>query len=54
MNKFEKFFQIQQKFKLEYFALKEKVEIKINFFEVDNNLEVNSGLKKVTSIIKNI
>lgn len=54
MNKFEKFFQIQQKFKLEYFALKEKVEIKINFFEVDNNLEVNSGLKKIISIIKNI
>lgn len=54
MNEYKKYFQIQQKFKLEYSALKDIEEIKVKFFEIDNNFEINSGLKKIVSIIKNL
>ena len=54
MNEYKKYFQIQQKFKLEYSALKDTEEIKVKFFEIDNNFEINSGLKKIVSIIKNL
>ena len=54
INENEKFFDIQKKFKLEYLALKDKKEIQINFHEIDNNLDIDSGLKKLLLIISNI
>lgn len=53
-DKYEKFFQIKHQFKLHYLALKEKKEINTIFFEIDNNHEIDLGIKNIVSIINNI